>query len=73
MCRLLDSLDDEMDGTSGFLGGSMARVKLMMNSGRGNRRVMCYVSVGVVIALFLLYLILSRLLTRPTSSSAPAL
>ncbi len=63
-----------MDGTSGFLGGSMARVKLMLNSGRGNRRIMCYVSLGVVFGLFALYLLMSRLLSgSPRAPDTPAL
>ncbi len=69
---MLDSLDDEMDGTSGFLGGSMNRVRLMMNSGRGNRKVMCYVTVGVVGAFFVLYLTMSKLLGGSSSSRVMA-
>ncbi len=69
--RLLDSLGDDMEGSSSLLGGSLSRVRLMMNSGRGNRQLMCYVSIGVVFGLFMLYLMMRKLLSG-SSSAAPA-
>ena len=53
--RLLDGLDGDMDSTSGFLGGTLGRVNQMVNSGRGNRKIMCYVILGVIIFAFILY------------------
>ena len=44
-----------MDSTSGFLGGTLGRVNQMVNSGRGNRKIMCYVILGVIIFAFILY------------------
>lgn len=59
--KLLAGLDDDFDGTSGFLGSSLNRVKHMMNSGRNNRQLMCYVSVGVVFLFFVIYLLLRKM------------
>lgn len=59
--KLLGSLDDEFDGTSGFLGGTMNRVKHMMGSGRNNRQLMCYVTIGIVLMLFMFYFIIGKL------------
>jgi len=53
--RLLDGLDGDMDSTSGFLGGTLGRVNQMVNSGRGNRKIMCYVILGVIMFAFILY------------------
>lgn len=67
--KLLNSLDDEFDGTSGFLSGTLNRVNHMMNQGRSNRQLMCYVSVGVVFMLFFLYWVLNRTLAKSVKSS----
>ena len=74
--KLLDSLDGEFDSTSGFLGGTLNRVKLMMGSGKSNRQVMCYVAVGVVVLVFFLYWTLGKMAdaastTISSSSSDP--
>lgn len=59
--KLLGALDDDMDGTGGFLGGTMNRVKHMMGTGRSNRKAMCYVAVGVVFTIFFFYLVIRKL------------
>ena len=53
--RLLDNLDGDFDSTSGFLGGTLNRVHVMMSSGRGNRKIMCYVVLAVIFLAFLVY------------------
>ena len=68
--RLLDDLDDGFDSTGGFLGNTLNRVKLMTQSGRSNRKVMCYVSIGVVVAFFFLYFIIGKLASKLTASSS---
>jgi len=67
--RLLDGLDGDMDGTSGLLGGTLNRVNLMMSSGRGNRKVLCYVILAFMFLAFLLYTGIYRLVTSSSSSS----
>merc|ERR1711974_512959 len=44
--RLLGGLGDDMDGSSGLMGGSLSRVTALLGSGRSNRQVMCYVVRG---------------------------
>lgn len=66
--RLLDALDDDFDSTGGFLGGTMNRVKKMMSSGRSNRQLMCYVSLGVIGTMFVLYLLIRKLSSSSTST-----
>jgi len=61
--RLLGGMDDDMDSASGLLGSSLGRVRHMMNSGRGNRKLMCYVTAAVILGLFLLYLTMNKLMT----------
>ena len=46
--------------TSGLLGGTVSRFNNMVASGRGNRKMMCYL-VGFLVAAFLvLYFLLNR-------------
>lgn len=69
--RLLNSLDDDFDSAGGFLGGTMNRVRHMMNSGRGNRQLMCYVSLGLVGAFFFLYFVLRRVSSGGAAEMEP--
>lgn len=69
--KLLDNLDGDFESTSGFLGGTMTRLKVMMGSGRSNRKLMCYIAVGVVGVIFFLYFALKRLTaSSPSTGSA---
>eukprot|EP00095_Tigriopus_kingsejongensis_P001077 snap_masked-scaffold1123_size61443-processed-gene-0.4 protein:Tk01077 transcript:snap_masked-scaffold1123_size61443-processed-gene-0.4-mRNA-1 annotation:"bet1-like protein" len=67
--KLLSGLDDDFDGTRGFLGGTLNRVKHMIGSGRSNRQLMLYVSLGVVFSLFFLYFVIRKLSSASASSS----
>jgi len=58
---LLDNMDGDFDSTGSFLGGSASRMKKMMSSGRGNRRVLCYTAGGLVAIFVLFYYVLSRI------------
>ena len=69
--RLLDNLDGDFDSTTGFLSGTMNRVNLMVNSGRGNRKLMCYVVIGTIGLLFFVYMILGKLISSMSSSNEP--
>lgn len=64
--NLLGGLDDDFDSATGFLGGTIIRVKLMMSTGRSNRKLMCYASLGVVFVLVLMYLVVRRLTSGTT-------
>ena len=68
--KLLDSLDGEFDSTSGFLGGTLNRVKLMMGTGKSNRSVMCYVAAGVVVVIFFLYWTMGKMTDKAVSASS---
>ena len=61
-------MDGDFDSTSGFLGGTMNRVNTMMSSGRGNRKLMCYVIIGFVLTIFFLYFAIRKLTTGDSSS-----
>jgi len=69
--RLLDGLDGDMDSTSGFLGGTLGRVNQMVNSGRGNRKIMCYVILGVIIFAFILYSGIYKIFSSSRHSKEP--
>ncbi|KAL4613475.1 BET1-like protein [Arapaima gigas] len=56
----LDSMDSNFLSATGLLTGSVKRFSTMVRSGRDNRRILCYVSVGLVLLFFLLYYLVSR-------------
>ncbi|KAH7970974.1 hypothetical protein HPB49_017487 [Dermacentor silvarum] len=58
--RLLGGLGWDFDGSQGILSGSMGRVNKMLKSNRSNRRLMCYVILGVVVLVLLGYALASR-------------
>lgn len=57
----LDGMDSNFLSATGLLTGSVKRFSTMVRSGRDNRRLLCYVSVGLVIVFFLLYFLVSRI------------
>lgn len=65
--RLLDGLDGDFDGTSGLLGGTLNRVNIMMSSGRGNRKVLCYVVLAFIFLAFLIYTGVYKLFTSSSN------
>lgn len=54
--KLLRGIDDDMDRTGGFLGGTMARVVRLGRN--GHQSYMCYMFLFVVFAFFVLYVTL---------------
>ncbi|KAL1469136.1 hypothetical protein MTO96_004861 [Rhipicephalus appendiculatus] len=58
--RLLGGLGWDFDGSRGILSGSMGRVNKMLKSNKSNRRLMCYVILGVVVLVVLGYTLASR-------------
>ena len=66
--RLLDNVDDDFDSTGNFLNGTLNRVHKMLGSGRSNRKLMCYVAGGVVLFIFFIYFLSSRISSSSTST-----
>lgn len=58
--RLLGGMGWDFDGSRGILAGSMGRVNKMLKSNKSNRRLMCYVILGVVVLILLGYTLASR-------------
>ncbi|CAL8322507.1 unnamed protein product [Gadus morhua 'NCC'] len=59
----IDGMDSDFLSATGLLTGSVKRFSTMLRSSRDNRKIMCYMSGGLVALFFLLYY-LSR--PRPT-------
>uniref|UniRef100_A0A3Q2CSD1 BET1-like protein n=1 Tax=Cyprinodon variegatus TaxID=28743 RepID=A0A3Q2CSD1_CYPVA len=57
----LDNMDSNFLSATGLLTGSVKRFSTMVRSGKDNRRLLCYVSGGLVLAFFLLYYLISRI------------
>ncbi|XP_056307733.1 BET1-like protein [Danio aesculapii] len=57
----LDGMDSNFLSATGLLTGSVKRFSTMVRSGRDNRKILCYVSVGLVVVFFLLYYLVSRM------------
>ncbi|XP_028813623.1 BET1-like protein isoform X2 [Denticeps clupeoides] len=57
----LDGMDSNFLSATGLLTGSVKRFSTMVRSGRDNRKILCYVSVGVVFLFFLLYYLIWRI------------
>ncbi|XP_007568577.1 BET1-like protein [Poecilia latipinna] len=57
----LDNMDSNFMSATGLLSGSVKRFSTMVRSGKDNRRLLCYVSGGLVLAFFLLYYLVSRI------------
>lgn len=53
--------DSNFLSATGLLTGSVKRFSTMVRSGRDNRRILCYVSMGLVLVFFLLYYLISRI------------
>uniref|UniRef100_A0A8C2TRM8 BET1-like protein n=2 Tax=Coturnix japonica TaxID=93934 RepID=A0A8C2TRM8_COTJA len=58
--RYLDSMDSDFLSATGLLTGSMKRFSTMTRSGRENRKLLCFVSVGLVVVFFILYYLVSK-------------
>ncbi|KAK9952074.1 hypothetical protein ABG768_017933 [Culter alburnus] len=57
----LDGMDSNFLSATGLLTGSVKRFSTMVRSGRDNRKILCYVSVGLVVLFFLLYYLVTRI------------
>ncbi|KAJ3597166.1 hypothetical protein NHX12_003566 [Muraenolepis orangiensis] len=57
----LDGMDSNFLSATGLLTGSVKRFSSMVRSSRDNRKIMCFMSGGLVGIFFLLYYLVSRL------------
>ncbi|XP_060764529.1 BET1-like protein isoform X1 [Neoarius graeffei] len=57
----LDGMDSNFLSATGLLTGSVKRFSTMVRSGRDNRKLLCYVSIGLVLMFFLLYYLIRRI------------
>ncbi|XP_054756820.2 BET1-like protein [Lytechinus pictus] len=56
----LDGMGDDFSSSEGLLSGTVKRLDGMLSSGRGNRKLMCYLILGLVLLFVFAYLLLSR-------------
>nr|XP_055048224.1 BET1-like protein [Misgurnus anguillicaudatus] len=59
--KYLDGMDSNFLSATGLLTGSVKRFSTMVRSGRDNRKILCYVSIGLVALFFMLYYLVSRI------------
>uniref|UniRef100_U6CNI3 BET1-like protein n=1 Tax=Neovison vison TaxID=452646 RepID=U6CNI3_NEOVI len=58
--RYLDSMDSDFTSMTGLLTGSVKRFSTMARSGRDNRKLLCGMAAGLIVAFFILSYLLSR-------------
>uniref|UniRef100_A0A8D0GIU7 BET1-like protein n=1 Tax=Sphenodon punctatus TaxID=8508 RepID=A0A8D0GIU7_SPHPU len=56
----VDGMDSDFMSVTGLLTGSVKRFSTMTRSGRDNRKLLCYVSAGLIVVFFILYFLVSR-------------
>ncbi|XP_010709191.1 BET1-like protein [Meleagris gallopavo] len=58
--RYLDGMDSDFMSVTGLLTGSVKRFTTMTRSGRENRKLLCFVSIGLVVVFFIFYYLVSK-------------
>ncbi|KAM8939022.1 BET1-like protein [Pelodytes ibericus] len=58
--KYLDGMDSDFMSVTGLLSGTVKRFTGMARSGRDNRKILCYISAGLVGLFFLLYFLVSH-------------
>ncbi|CAL1529587.1 unnamed protein product [Lymnaea stagnalis] len=58
--RYLDSMGGDFSSSEGLLTGSMHRLSNMVGSGKNNRKLMCYIVLGLVLLFIITYYFISR-------------
>ncbi|XP_004599255.2 BET1-like protein [Ochotona princeps] len=58
--RYLDGMDSELASVTSLLTGSVKRFSSVARSGRDNRKLLCGMAVGLMVAFFILSYLLSR-------------
>uniref|UniRef100_A0A0B6Z4V9 t-SNARE coiled-coil homology domain-containing protein n=1 Tax=Arion vulgaris TaxID=1028688 RepID=A0A0B6Z4V9_9EUPU len=57
--RYLDGMSGDFSSSEGLLSGSMNRLNNMVSSGKNNRKLMCYIIIGLVVLFIVTYYIIS--------------
>ncbi|XP_077452067.1 BET1-like protein isoform X1 [Stigmatopora argus] len=57
----LDSMDSNFLSTTGLLGGTVKRFYNTIRSGRDNRRIMCFIAMGLIVFFFVVYYTYTRM------------
>ncbi|XP_067903063.1 BET1-like protein isoform X2 [Heterodontus francisci] len=55
--------DSDFLSVTGLLTGSVKRFSTMVKSGRDNKKLLCYISVGLVLLFFIFYYLVTRIQT----------
>ncbi|XP_076451027.1 BET1-like protein [Babylonia areolata] len=58
--RFADGMVSDFGSAEGLLTGTMNRLSNMVNSGRSNRRIMCYIIVAIVSLFFIVYYLITH-------------
>ncbi|XP_012311477.1 BET1-like protein isoform X3 [Aotus nancymaae] len=58
--RYLDGMDSDFTSMTGLLTGSVKRFSTMARSGRDNRKLLCGMAMGLIVAFFILSYFLSK-------------
>ena len=51
---------NDFDSSQGLLGGSVNRLSNMVSANRGNRKLMCYLIIGLILMFFLTYYLITK-------------
>ena len=54
----------EFESSQGLLTGSLNRINYMVSSGKGNRKMMCYIILGLVGLFFLSYYLIAKVTAK---------
>ena len=61
--RLLDDVSTGFDSTFGFMSGGRNRLNRLLQSNRGNKKFLCYLSFAIAVFLFVIYFLIGRALS----------
>jgi len=59
--RFLDSMTGDFGSSQGLLSGTMNRLNVMVGSGKNNRKLMCYIILGIVGLFVIFYYLVMRI------------
>lgn len=59
--RYLDSMTGDFGSSQGLLSGTMNRLNVMVGSGKNNRKLMCYIILGIVGLFVIFYYLVMRI------------
>ncbi|OWF47109.1 BET1-like protein [Mizuhopecten yessoensis] len=56
----LDDMTGDFESTQGLLGGTVNRLSHMVSANKGNRKLMCYIVLALVLFFFFFYYLIGR-------------